>query len=361
MFIRHSIDIFNNRYISGWIYSRLFPTQAVSLRFSCGGCEIGKVTADNYRKDLQIKGVNATGKCGFNFDFPVNTDFSQAPTLDIFINNRKKPFLRLSTEDFPPMTDHGLPKIMFMHIPKTAGTSFNSFMRLFVGHEKIRIHLESIDSGEYSRLAKDCMYLAGHLTLGKLQSFFDLSTFTCFTLIREPHAHLHSHLNWLMGIGRYEKSDFFNQHNKTIQALAKKVALLDFQDNGAVEHFVATLKNYELDFFDNCQTRYFLDYRPEKITTDHFEEVKKNLSVFKSIGITEQYDSFLEEFSSLFNLDTVERPTSFNKAIEPALYDISDDTMQHLFAPLLEADVLLYNQIKDRQRQNCSTSRSEVL
>ncbi|MCP3931906.1 MAG: hypothetical protein GY705_22760 [Bacteroidetes bacterium] len=349
MFIRHSIDLFNNRYISGWIFNRLHKSKPIILRFTSDGKDIGNIIANIYRKDLQINGVHPSGNCGFNFNFPQDVNITRATTLDVFINNRKIPFLRLPTNRLSSVKQHNLPKIMFMHIPKTAGTSFNAFMRLHLHHQKIHIHLEGINSQEYKQLEKKCTYLAGHLTLQKLYSFFAVSSFECFSLIREPSAHLHSHLNWLKGIGSHEKSNLFKQHNATIQKLAKKVTQLDFDDVEAVDNFVHTLKDYELDFFDNCQTRYFLDHRPEKVVPANVSEAIDNSKLFKLIGITEQYNEFLEKFSSLYNLEIIVQPSSFNKAIEPDLYDYNAPDMKNLLAPLIEADILFYDWIKKTQ------------
>ena len=346
MLKRYSVDIFNNRYISGWIFHRIWKTGDVILSYFSNNMKIGESSAHNYRKDLQAKGIHPTGKCGFNFNFPSDFDVTQAETLDIYLNEEKKPFLRLETTHLSPPATHELPPLLFMHIPKTAGTSFNSFMRLQLPYEHIRIHIESLPPEEYSQLAARCSYIAGHLTLQKLKSCFDLSTFDSFTLIRDPQTHLHSHLNWLRGVGEHVNSGFFSQHNQTVQLLAIKTKGCNFSNVYEVEHFVRHLKDYELDFFDNMQTRYFLDHRPEKVSPSMLDEAENNFGVFKHIGRTEQYDQFIEKFSSIYRIPVTDRPGSYNKAIDSALYDSADPVMQDLFSPLIETDLLLYSRIK---------------
>jgi hypothetical protein len=346
MFKRYSVDIFNNRYISGWIFHRIWQTGDIILSFFSNDKKIGECSADNYRKDLQAKGIHPTGKCGFNFNFPSDFDVTQAATLDICLNGEKRPFLRLETAHLSPPVGHELPSLLFMHIPKTAGTSFNSFMRLQLPHEQIRIHIESLPLEKYCQLAANCSYIAGHLTLQKLKSCFDLSAFDSFTLIRDPHTHLHSHLNWLRGVGEHVNSGFFSQHNQTVQQLAKKIKGSDFSNIYKIEHFVSHLKDYELDFFDNMQTRYFLDHRPEKVSPSMLDEAEDNFGFFKHIGRTEQYSQFIKKFSSIYRIPVTDPPGSYNKAIEPALYDSADPVMQDIFSPLIETDLLLYSRIK---------------
>jgi len=346
MLRRYSVDIFNNRYISGWIFHRIWKTGDITLSFFSNGKKIGESSAHNYRKDLQATGIHPTGKCGFNFNFPYNVDVTQSATLDIYLNGGKKPFLRLDTGHLSSPVLHELPPLLFMHIPKTAGTSFNSFMRLHLPNEQIRIHIESLPPEQYSKLAASYSYIAGHLTVQKLKSYFDLSAFDSFTLIRDPHTHLHSHLNWLRGVGEHVNSGFFSQHNQTVQKLAKKIKGSDFSNVYEVENFVSRLKDYELDFFDNMQTRYFLDYRPGKVSPSMLDEAENNFGLFKHIGRTEQYNQFIGKFSSIYQILITDQPRSYNKAIEPALYDSADPVMQDLFSPLIETDVLLYNRIK---------------
>ena len=219
-------------------------------------------------------------------------------------------------------------------------------MRLHLPHEQIGIHIESLPPEKYSQLAESCSYIAGHLTLQKLNRYFDLSAFDSFTLIRDPHRHLHSHLNWLRGVGEHINSGFFSQHNQAVQQLAKKIKASNFSDTSEVKHFVSHLKDYELDFFDNMQTRYFLDHRPEKVSPSMLEDAENNFRFFNHIGRTEQYDRFIEKFSTIYRIPLTHQPISYNKAIEPALYDPADPAMQDILSPLTETDVMLYERVK---------------
>jgi len=348
LFIRHYIDAFNSLCIAGWIFKRWYKAKPVRLTFKSGKGRIGTTTADIYRKDLQIKKAHPTGRCGFNFNFPADTDITAAPTLDIYLEKKKKPFLQLSTSGLTRTKFRDLPQILFMHIPKTAGTSFNAFMRMHVPLEKSKTHLESISSSsEYRTLRETHSYLAGHLTLEKLTRDFDLSRFDLFSIIRNPYKHLHSHLNWLKGIGAHAKSGFFEQHNPSIQQLANKINHINFKNKYEIQSFVDGIHSYEFDLFDNCQTRYFLTHRSERVCEQDLEQAFKNLEKFIHVGRTETYSDFISSFTRHYQLSHDEEEKMGNRAIEPPLYNCMDEEIQEIVSPLTCFDKRLYKKVKD--------------
>lgn len=348
IFVRHSIDVFNSRYIAGWFLHFFKTDKTITLRFVSGEKEIGEVVTNRYRKDVQLKKVHPTGFCGFDFNFPAEIDVTANKSLDIYIDGQEKPFKKLSTIHLEPAESHAIPPILFMHIPKTAGTSFNSFMRMHVPFDAASHHIEKFTSRKFSSLAEDKTYLAGHLRVEILKKHLNMAEFDCYSIVRSPYNHLHSHLNWLKGIAVQKGSAFFQQHGKEVQQLAIKIAELDFTDLRQVKKFVFGLQGFELDYFDNCQTRYFLDYRPEKVSLNDFQNTLTNMDLFKHIGLTEKYEQFKSVISSSYELPDVSLPDAFNKTMLPRLYDCNSDDMKEILYPLVHADMLLYDTIKAR-------------
>lgn len=348
IFIRHSIDVFNSRYIAGWFLQYFRKDRPIHLNFVSGENTIGEMIASRYRKDVQLKKVHPTGFCGFDFNFPTGLDITAHKTLDIHIDSKKKPFIKLSTAHLDPAQTQPLPKVLFMHIPKTAGTSFNSFMRMHVPFDAAAHHIENYSRNKFPALTKGKTYLAGHLRVEVLKKYFNLTDYDCYSIVRDPYNHLHSHLNWLKGIAVFKGSTFFQRHGKEVQQLAMKIVELDFTDFRQVKQFVFGLQGFELDYFDNCQTRYFLDYRPEKVSLGDFQNTLTNIDIFKHIGLTEKYDRLKTFISSSYDLPEVSIPVSFNKSMHPPLYDRNSDDMKEILYPLVHSDMLLYNMVKTR-------------
>lgn len=348
LFVRHSIDVFNNRYIAGWFLHYFKKEQRITLKFVSGGRVIGEVTANLYRKDVELARVHPTGFCGFDFNFPPDVDLTLHKSLDIYIDGQQKPYMRLQTASLPKTVTHIIPPILFMHIPKTAGTSFNSFMRMHVPFDAALHHIENYSRLQYRQLAKEKKYLAGHLRIEVIKKYFDMAEFDCYTIVRNPYQHLHSHLNWLKGIAALKGSAFFQRHGRDVQQLAIKISELDFTDMSEVKKFVFGLQGFELDYFDNCQTRYFLDYRPEKVSLGDFKNTLNNVDLFNYIGITDRYERFRSVVSASYDLPEVTLPAAFNKTMHPRLYDCFCEDMKEIFYPLVHADLLLYDTIKTR-------------
>jgi hypothetical protein len=346
--MRHSIDVFNSRYIAGWFLHFFNKDKPLHLRFISGGKKVGEIVANRYRKDVQLKRVHPTGFCGFDFSFPADVDITAHKSLDIYVDSQKKPFMKLSTADLKPALTQPIPKMLFMHIPKTAGTSFNSFMRMHVPEEAAAHHIEKYSSREYGSLARAKTYLAGHLPVHMLKQNFNMAEFDCYSIVRDPYRHLHSHLNWIKGIAAHKGSAFYKRHDPVIQKLAMKIAGLDFTDLKQVKNFIMCLQGFELDFFDNCQTRYFLDYRPDKVSVNDFKNTLTNIDLFNHVGLTEKYDQFKSAISSAYNLPEVSLPAAFNKTLYQPLYDCDSTDMREIFYPLIHSDLLLYETIEKR-------------
>ncbi len=345
-FARYAIDILNSRHISGWCFDLMRKKKPVKLRFYGDNQKLGEIVANDYREDLQSYRLHPNGLCGFEFHYPKDINVRNYNHITLYINNSKKPLYRVETDQIPIVIEDGLPNVFFMHIPKTAGTSFNTFSRSYFPQDKTIIHIESEDKETYPILEKEKNYLSGHLSIQKIKESFDVSRFDLHTIIREPYSHLHSHLRWVKRLGADRKSGFFKKHHNTIQDISIKLNETDLTIGNNLRALIGNLKGIELDFFDNLQTRYFLDYRPEKVEISDFVDAKKNISLFKSIGLTEKYPQFIQNFCNIYQMENIKKPsTPLNKSSYRRLFDYDDLKVRSILAPLVEADLLLYSDI----------------
>ncbi len=351
---RHAIDTINNQIISGWCYFRVLPTKPITLSIYSGNKLIGKVISNEFRQDLFEHSFHPTGKCGFTFSFPKGFQLKKNCSLKICTKSLYSCVLASYRHDeVAQVSEEKLPSLVFMHIPKTAGTSFNAYARQFFPAGKSITHIEEFpeDQANFIRTHK---YIAGHLPLGTLTRLCPPEYCTYYTLLRDPMKHLHSHLNWLKGIGSDPTSIFYKRHPRVIQNLATRLNKDLNKKTGDIkdilQDFVQNLDGFERDFFDNIQTRYFLDYRPERVTSEDARAAKENCSVFKRIGATESYKKFTQNFCNENGLNYIEQAKPLNRSKQKILYDFASPDIKKILFPLVKYDMALYDYILSTER-----------
>ncbi len=347
---RWSVDRLNGRFISGWCYNRVFKTRPVSIVAAADDTILGRFTNNGYRQDLVDKDLHPTGVCAFDFSFPADFDPQKSTTFHLYFDSHKSPVLSIDCNKIEILRPRISSPICFMHIPKTAGTSFNAFARSCFSGDCFFTHIERLDSAQRQQAVDQALYLAGHLPLYELRSLNSISKYNFFAIIREPYAHLHSHLNYVRGVDSGSKVEtlYTYRHNETVKALSGRLNRVDFTDLSDVQMLVAGLRDYQLDFFDNMQTRYFLDYRPDRVGWDDLQRACENISQFQSIGLTEAYDSFKEQFCQIIGVEAVEQKLQSNKSAYYRLFDLADQAIRAVLLPLVQYDLKLYEFVSER-------------
>jgi len=340
-FVHYAIDFINSERVSGWAFLKIKKRHPLALKFYLDKDYLGEISADESRQDLKDQSLHPDGQCGFTFTFPTGTDFSGSKYLHIY-GSDGKPFCSVAAETIPQIFSDNLPKILFMHIPKTAGTSFNSYVRQRYPDGSTAIHIESLPAGTYGDLVKEKSYLAGHFRVETLRNQFDLPSFSLYTILRQPHRHLHSSFNWLRGAAASPKGSSFLNHPDYMQNLGNKLNNPNTDMKTTLKSLVSDLDGMEVELYDNRQTRHFLDYRPARVTEKDLERALENFSLFTDIGVTERYDAFLERFCKRYQLPFFKQEMPLNRSKYRKLYDVDDLEMQEILHPLVDYDLRLY-------------------
>ena len=343
------IDVVNNSRISGWCFNNDALYNPSTLSFYGDQEKIGSTIANQYRQDLKALKFHPTGNCGFEYTIPDQLDLHHYNRLSIHADGPPEPLKSFETKNIPTVLREPLPKVFFMHIPKTAGTSFNTFAGTLFPQDSAAVHLESVDQNTYPVLQSEKHYLAGHLPLREIKSHFDLTQFDLYTIIREPYGHLHSHLNWVKRIGGNPDSDFFLSHSRETQKLALLLNELDFTHEKNIHALVDGICGDLTTLFDNHETRYFLDYRRKKVTAPDVQIAQAELGRFKFIGITEQYQQFLDLFCATYQIVSTGQQERLNRSESSKLFDFHDPTIRSILNPLVEFDLRLYQSVLERE------------
>ncbi|NNK13105.1 MAG: hypothetical protein HKP52_02610 [Desulfofustis sp.] len=354
-----SIDRVNANYISGWCFHRFKPGRPVQLECYQDEQLRAEAEASLFREDLQNLGMHPTGKCGFEFVTEAEVDLDFTKPVLIRPKGKSAVLADLSRDDRIGSGKHihstirrlilkkkKLPRTaVFMHIPKTAGTSFNTLAQSVYPKGTAISHIELLPQSKYSSLAEYYNYISGHLRLGSIQESFNSENIDLYTILREPYAQLESHLKWLIQTAANQENRYFEVTNPIIYNLGVKLGQVIFADKDSLTEFVGNLNSVEAAFVDNLQTRYFLDRQPERVALDNVETAMGNSSLFKLIGITEKYDSFVREFGELNEIAFSAHEKRMNISPSAPLFDLSSGEVRTILLPLVYADLKIYRSI----------------
>ena len=361
VFYKISIDRVNANYISGWCFHRLHRDRPLVLQCFQDEKLCAEAEASLFREDLKALGLHPSGKCGFELIPRDNGNFDNSTPLSIRIKTSGVRLAEISIDDFTAdgSSGYGLLKSLFrkrkkrgttaifMHIPKTAGTTFNTLAQSIYPNGSAITHIELLAEERYSSLVKDHDFISGHLRFGRLKSHFNPDYHAFYTIIREPYAQLHSHLKWLIQTATAPDENYFRLTNRVIYNLGLKLERLNLANIDVLADFVRSLDDLEAAFIDNAQTRYFLEGQPSRVGEAEVREALCNSEKFKLLGLTENYSEFVTSYLELNKLDRVKQPDPLNISRTPLLFDVQNEAVREILQPLVQADLKLYRSIAE--------------
>jgi|GEM_PF-1791781 hypothetical protein len=184
-------------------------------------------------------------------------------------------------------------KTFFIHVAKTAGSSFNEFLKTYFkgdDHcEKYRKNGQQTQFNEIEKL-RGFDYVSGHLTYKEFKRDFKREDYFLVTLLRNPIHQVISHLNWVYHVGEDVNSDFFKSHPRHDQDIILSVRQRNLSDYREV---IKALSEHKGLFLNN-QSRYFQTQNPL-----NEKNIIANLSNFDLVGLTEEYHQFIYDYIHL--------------------------------------------------------------
>ncbi len=339
------IDVLNSDRIAGWCFNDENYNNPVVLKFYADDVRLGESTASNHRPDLKALSFHPTGDCGYEFAIPASIDIREFNALKIIADANQAPIKIIDTASIQQVARIGGRRIIFMHVPKTAGTTFNNFAQTVFPEGKAAVHIEAQNTENYADISARSIYLAGHLPLREIQSHFDLKRFDLITILREPYSHLHSHLQWVKNIGKDPTSDFFHNHSSETKELALLLNSLDFSTKESLDQLVNGICGELTSLFDNHQTRYFLDYRRIRVEDKDLTIAKSQLDNFVLIGSTEKYSQFISKFCDRYQIEIPAVIEKRNVSESRMIFDITDPLVRQTLHPFVRYDIALYQHI----------------
>lgn len=235
-------------------------------------------------------------------------------------------------------------KIFYLHIPKTAGSSINTFFSSNV--EKSLVHIESLNKLNKETL-ENYDYVAGHITFNKFSDLVkNINSWTLISTFREPVSYVVSHLKWVRKLAEPGEEKRLKMHPEIFQKIALEMTNYDFSNPNQINDFIKWLEKINFYYFHNTQL-YYLNQKidQKRVTFDNIEQAIKNLNKIDFIGIQEELDIFLKIISSKFNWIYKEMPI-VNVNNKNFGFDINNKDIVAALEPLYNKDRIIYNEAK---------------
>lgn len=226
--------------------------------------------------------------------------------------------------------------LCFMHIPKTAGTSFKESLlanykdgEIFPSHKIIDKNngeypsIKSIRENKYRVEYTNKKLFFGHYPLHIIEHF-GLKKTQVISFLRNPIDRTISHL----------------RHLKLYNPIYKNASL-----NSIFES--SNLRYYQ---FDNLQTRYFMNNNPLRpINYNEMIVAKKNARACYFIGLNEFYDLSLIKLSSItgLNFNNLKSNVLETKVAKKKEFQVSPSLLNKIYESN-RYDIELYNMFKNR-------------
>lgn len=243
-------------------------------------------------------------------------------------------------------------KVFFLHIPKTAGTSLIDLISSHYDSSRCAIHFENND--EWVKLKPlntlaDKEFLSGHVRFPMFMKRRPDADYFNVTILRKPIEQTISHISWIRQLSESGNEGMLAQHPSFIQDMSKKLKSLNLSDAPVIKDYVERMPSIEKEFFDNCQTRYFLQLsNGQSITEKDIDVALGNLEKIDLLGLNEYYFATLLILCYQMNWSPPERLNKLNVSTSKFGLESNNETIRESLEELIRFDNIIYEAARQR-------------
>lgn len=233
---------------------------------------------------------------------------------------------------------------VFIHVPKTAGSTVNDYLERSSTHGASHIEAWINDDAVASKKMLHLDWVSGHVQFPQMRARLAANTarhLRFFTLVRDPIKQLMSHYNWLIEI--YHRGDaFYNGHPQRIKEISQAIRASNNDDPKIIIRQISAASG----LFLNQQSRIVLGDLNHIPSKDEFFD---RLTVYDHIATESSLPHFVKHISGLQYEDTRRAnvsPYHFDRNV------FESKLMQEFVADRHAMDLALYRHLKDREAQD---------
>ncbi|MBN2527133.1 MAG: sulfotransferase family 2 domain-containing protein [Deltaproteobacteria bacterium] len=306
--LKGRLGLITSAFAQGWAFYGDNPQSKVGLEIRVNNSMVGRINAEAYRADLRNSGVHPTGYCGYLYSFPEL--LKAGDKVDIVERDTGRHlagspgYYQLKTgapaDEIRGMVDTAQEdlKFFFIHIPKTAGTSFRLKLYEIFHQDQIYPNQQMIRASKGYPHHRIFWNMSGDEK----------------TNIKVFMGHYPSIVHKLMGENVHRLVFLRHPIQRTISNLNHFRNLGAKHKNASLEQVYLKSKSH----ISNLQVRYFMKNdldedldlsQPEALDREHLRIAKKNLSQCEFIGITERFSESIELLNRMYDFNIQEIAT----------------------------------------------------
>jgi len=322
------VDQINDVFISGWAKAKN-TDKPITVSLLVNGIVKKTVVAKEIREDLAKKKIHPTGACGYIFDIEqMDINLHQ---VEVVCEPDQIPLEKLAVVPIQ-YENTNQETIFFIHIPKTAGTSFREMLEKAIPQSQmypnikdmnrdklLYHHYNEISKLSEKRLQKNKLFL-GHYPYKAIKLM--PPNIKPIVFFRNPIERTISNL-------------FFLRREMKLEYLS-----------------LETFFEAELDHFDNLHTRFMADaFEPLFISEVSLEQAKKNLDNCHCVGVLEEFEKSIILMEKQLNLKLGKTiKSNINKQKNRRLIE---ESLMKKIIEYNQMDIQLYDYAYKRFQKDC--------
>ncbi len=236
------------------------------------------------------------------------------------------------------------PQVLYVHIPKAAGSALNAFFIEQYGAQRCLPHAENRLSRPDRNIGEveEYLYVSAHMAYPVLRGMLDLQSRFVMTVMREPIEQLISHIAWVRYQADPAQKHAYKALPPHVQGLVDRLSANDIANPVILEQLLEDMEHPELSFFDNCQTRYLHPPVRGPMGPGTVAHAKRNLRALDFVGVHDRMADVFAYLSFTLGLPPGSAGRRVNESKRKYGLDASDPAIREVLRPYVALDQELY-------------------